>query len=154
MFSYNETHRFISIDRATEYKRETGEWNIGQLARERFGLENTFNIGFTTYSGTVSAAASWGDERKTFELNPAFEDSYEWLFHQIGDGKDWCLIFRRNDAKKKPDPALINALKQQRTERMVGVQYVKWRERSAHYVPCCITEVSYLFASLELTLIF
>ena len=33
---------------------ESGESNIGQLVRERFGRE-VFTIGFTTYSGTVTA---------------------------------------------------------------------------------------------------
>ena len=36
--------------RATEMSRR-GEWNVGQLMRERFG-SRVFNIGFSTYSGT------------------------------------------------------------------------------------------------------
>ncbi|RIA81174.1 erythromycin esterase [Glomus cerebriforme] len=35
--------------RQTAYKNEL---NIGQLAREQFGMENVYNIGFTTHTGT------------------------------------------------------------------------------------------------------
>lgn len=31
----------------------------GQLCREKFGDDNVFNIGFTTYTGTVTAAHEW-----------------------------------------------------------------------------------------------
>src|SRR3954447_6077326 len=50
--------------RATAMHRR-GELNVGQLARERFGGDS-FAIGFTTYSGTVTAASDWGEpaERK------------------------------------------------------------------------------------------
>jgi erythromycin esterase-like protein len=30
------------------------EVNIGQLVREKWGKEDTFNIGFTTYTGTLT----------------------------------------------------------------------------------------------------
>ncbi len=30
--------------------------NIGRLVRERFHIENIYDIGFTTYTGTVTAA--------------------------------------------------------------------------------------------------
>ena len=42
--------------RATEMG-ERGELELGQLVRERFGKE-TVSIGFTTYTGTVTAASS------------------------------------------------------------------------------------------------
>lgn len=28
------------------------EWNIGQLAHERFGMDKVYNIGFTTHIGS------------------------------------------------------------------------------------------------------
>ncbi len=34
------------------------EINIGQLVREKWGKENTFNIGFTTYTGTIISTVS------------------------------------------------------------------------------------------------
>jgi erythromycin esterase-like protein len=44
----------------TENKRR-GKINIGQLTREHYGLNKTFNIGFTTYTGSVTAADNWGE---------------------------------------------------------------------------------------------
>jgi len=32
-----------------------------QLVRKRIGLERTFNIGFSTYNGTVTAAYNWDE---------------------------------------------------------------------------------------------
>jgi erythromycin esterase-like protein len=40
--------------RATEMS-ERGEWNVGQLTRERFASK-VFGIGFSSYSGSVTAA--------------------------------------------------------------------------------------------------
>jgi erythromycin esterase-like protein len=36
-----------------------GEVNIGQLMRERYGHAAVVNVGFTTYTGSVSAADEW-----------------------------------------------------------------------------------------------
>src|SRR5205823_453441 len=38
---------------------EMGEWNVGQLARERY-RDDAALVGFTTYTGTVTAASNWG----------------------------------------------------------------------------------------------
>jgi erythromycin esterase-like protein len=35
-----------------------GEVNVGQLVKERYGDE-AVNIGFTTYTGTVTAVSNW-----------------------------------------------------------------------------------------------
>src|SRR5436190_18518814 len=45
--------------RATEMSR-IGELNLGQLARERYGDE-AWLVGFTTHSGSVTAAQDWGE---------------------------------------------------------------------------------------------
>ena len=37
---------------------ERGEWNVGQLVRERYGRDAVL-VGFTTYDGTVTAASNW-----------------------------------------------------------------------------------------------
>jgi erythromycin esterase-like protein len=58
---------------------QAGEWNVGQLVRQRYGRDCVL-IGFTTYSGTVTAASNWGGaERK--RVRPAMPGSYESLFH-------------------------------------------------------------------------
>ena len=57
--------------RATEQSR-WGELNLGQLVRERHPGE-AFVLGFTTYSGTVTAASDWGGEperRRVLPVDP------------------------------------------------------------------------------------
>jgi erythromycin esterase-like protein len=55
----------IGDARATEMTHR-GELNLGQLLRERHGRD-VVNVGFTTYTGTVTAAVDWGSpaERRT-----------------------------------------------------------------------------------------
>jgi erythromycin esterase-like protein len=51
---------------ATQFGR-IGQLSIGQLMRERHGRE-TLIVGFTTYTGTVTAAADWGAEAERKHL--------------------------------------------------------------------------------------
>src|SRR5206468_12590386 len=59
------------------------EINVGQLIRERYGNQAAL-VGFTTYTGTVTAASEWDGptERKT--VRPALPESYEAMCHQTG----------------------------------------------------------------------
>src|SRR5579864_5788700 len=68
--------------RATQMGR-AGEWNVGQLVRERHGRDCVL-IGFTTYSGTVTAASNWGGPAERKRVRPAMPGSYESLFHAAG----------------------------------------------------------------------
>jgi len=146
--------------RATEFLKR-GEHNLGQLVREKYGLKNTFNVGFTTYNGTVSAARRWGGKRQTMTLNDALPESYENMFHHVAvdmklreegktppdpltpdllklQGADFGILLRSNSEQLKPNPEAIDALKTPRIERAVGVQYVKDTEYQSHYVKCCL----------------
>jgi erythromycin esterase-like protein/predicted phosphoribosyltransferase len=109
--------------RATEL-REFDELNLGQLVRERHGADSV-SIGFTTYSGTVTAATDWDApaERKT--VRPALPHSYERLFHEIGTPR--FLLPMRDDK------ALADALTPPRLERAIGVVYKPETERGSHY---------------------
>lgn len=129
----------IGDSRATEYARESGEWNIGQLVRENIGKDKSYNVGFTTYTGTVTAATSWGGDPVKFKLNPALEDSYEAVFHK-GNPSNWLTLLRANENKQLIPEDLVKLLSCTRTERMVGVQYVKRSERRSHYVPAIVPQ--------------
>lgn len=59
--------------RATEMS-ERGEWNVGQLTRERLG-GRVFGIGFSTYSGTVTAARDWGGPAERRRVRPGLPGS-------------------------------------------------------------------------------
>ncbi|MDF2691542.1 MAG: hypothetical protein K0S29_1397, partial [Gammaproteobacteria bacterium] len=65
--------------RATEMS-ELGEINLGQLLREQYG-NAVYSIGFSTYSGTVTAASEWDAPPECKEVRPGLPSSYELLFH-------------------------------------------------------------------------
>lgn len=107
---------------ATELGRE-GELNLGQLARERLGINRVVLAGFTTHTGTVTAASSWGGTASAKTVVPSLSDSFERLFHDSGVG-DFLL-----DA---------NALETifddiERLQRAIGVIYLPATERLSHY---------------------
>ena len=57
--------------RATDRSRY-GEWNLGQLVRERDS--QAVLVGFTTYTGTVTAASDWGGPHETKRVRPALPE--------------------------------------------------------------------------------
>ncbi len=108
--------------RATEMG-DAGEWNIGQLARERFGDE-AYLIGFTTHRGTVTAAEDWDEPPRRRVVRRALEGSYEAVFHATDLPR--FLLFPREDLVPPvpPEPLL---------ERAIGVVYRPETERQSHY---------------------
>src|SRR3954468_24099733 len=71
--------------RATEMS-ERGEWNVGQLVRERWGKE-ACNIGFSSYTGTVTAATDWDGEAETKRVRPGLPGSWEQTFHEVASAR-------------------------------------------------------------------
>lgn len=108
--------------RATQMSRR-GEHNVGQLLRERYGGD-VFNLGFTTWSGTVTAASDWGAPEEFKTVNPALPESYELLFHQL-DEPNFFLDLR--------DSAVESGLSESKLERAIGVIYRPGTERQSHY---------------------
>ena len=109
--------------RATEVG-EQGEHNVGQLARERYG-EACFNIGFTTYAGTVTAADDWDEPPRRMNVRPGLVGSYEDLFHQVDSPRFWLDLGAGGPAAE--------ALRSDRLERAIGVVYRPRTERMSHY---------------------
>jgi erythromycin esterase-like protein len=109
--------------RATEMRRR-GELNLGQLLRERWG-QAALLAGFTTYSGTVTAASDWGEPAERKLVRPALDGSYEALFHETGI-RNFFLGLRGNSEA-------ILGLRQPRLERAIGVIYRPETERLSHY---------------------
>lgn len=110
--------------RATEAS-ERGELNLGQLTRERFGVADTFLLGFTTHAGTVAAASDWDSPPQLKKVRPSRSDSVERLFHDTGFG-DILLPMRSR-------PKLASALTEPLLERAIGVIYRPETERYSHY---------------------
>ena len=100
-----------------------GELNLGELARDKFG-SRCRNIGFTTHTGTVTAASGWDGPAQHMRVRPSMRDSYERLFHDTG-----IPAF----ALRLHDPGVREALNVSRIERAIGVIYRPDTERLSHY---------------------
>lgn len=109
--------------RATEMG-ETGEWNVGQLARERYRASAVL-VGFTTHTGSVTAATEWDGPAHRRHVRPSLSGSYERLFHDTGIP---CFM-----VPCRVDADLAAALRAPRLERAIGVLYVPETERRSHY---------------------
>ncbi len=109
--------------RATDMGR-SGELNVGQLLREHFGTA-VVNIGFTTHTGTVTAASEWDNPPERKHVRPSAAGSYERLFHDAG--------LERFLLRLERDSALSRALAGPLLERAIGVLYLPQTERQSHY---------------------
>jgi erythromycin esterase-like protein/predicted phosphoribosyltransferase len=111
-----EHNSHIGDARATELG-QAGELNVGQLARERHGAQALL-VGFTTFTGTVTAASDWGGPAERKHVRPALAGSWEELFHERGVPR--FLL----------EPAGLGG---RRLERAIGVIYRPETERNSHY---------------------
>jgi erythromycin esterase-like protein len=118
-----EHNSHIGDARATEVGQR-GEWNVGQLARQRYGNDAVL-IGFTTYHGTVTAASDWGAPPQRKRVRPALPGSYEEALHQVGIARFMLPLREESAATRKLDEGRI--------ERAIGVIYLPASERRSHY---------------------
>jgi erythromycin esterase-like protein len=109
--------------RATEMGQH-GELNVGQLARERYGRDAVL-VGFTTYTGSVTAAQDWGAAAERRVVRPALPGSYEALFHEAVGGNGFLDLRTPGEA--------TTFLSGERLERAIGVIYRPETERLSHY---------------------
>jgi erythromycin esterase-like protein/predicted phosphoribosyltransferase len=110
--------------RATEVAAQ-GEVNVGQLMRERHPGDCRL-IGFTTYTGTVTAADDWEGPAERKRVRPALADSVEELFHEVGE-KAFLV-------RPAVMPGAAETLRSPRLERAIGVIYRPETERQSHYL--------------------
>jgi erythromycin esterase-like protein len=102
--------------RATQMGQRS-ELNIGQLVRQRHG-KDAFLTGFTTYSGTVTAASDWDGVAERKRVRRSLDGSWEKIFHEAG----------------RPRFVLApQGLGGTRLERAIGVIYHPETERLSHY---------------------
>lgn len=100
-----------------------GELNVGQLVRQRYGTDACL-LGFTTCSGSVTAAHDWGEPAHRRRVRPALAGSVEALMHRVGT-PDFLLNLR--------EPRVAESLDERRIERAIGVIYRPETERMSHY---------------------
>jgi len=108
-----------------------GEWNLGQLARQRYGRD-CVSVGFTTYTGTVTAASDWDGPAECKKVVPAMPGSYEALFHDTGIPA-FLLTMPRGSH-------VANGLREPMLERAIGVIYRPETERASHYFHAHISD--------------
>lgn len=123
-------HSHLGDARATEMS-DRGELNVGQLVRERRG-DATLLVGFTTCTGTVTAASDWGAAAERKRVRPAVRGSWEAERHGVGVPR---FLLTWND-----DPLLRAALRGPRLERAIGVIYLPGTERVSHYFDARLAE--------------
>jgi erythromycin esterase-like protein len=109
--------------RATEMGSR-GELNVGQLVRQKYG-DRAVLIGFTTYTGTVTAAHDWDDPGERRRVRPALANSYELGFHETGLP---CFFLDLRSGAAKTE-----LMSSPRLERAIGVVYRPETERLSHY---------------------
>jgi erythromycin esterase-like protein len=102
---------------------EDGEWNVGQLIRERYQWDAIL-IGYTSYTGTVTAATDWDQPAERKKVLPALRGSIEELFHET-ELPRFFLPLR--------ETRVTDALKAPLLERAIGVVYRPDTERQSHY---------------------
>src|SRR2546421_5523774 len=125
-----EHNSHIGDARATSMGRE-GELNVGQLVRERYDRDVEL-VGFSTYTGTVTAASDWDEPHERKRVRPALEGSYEALFHDTGLANFLLTLHEDNKA--------VKGLSGPRLERAIGVIYRPQTERISHYFQARLPE--------------
>ena len=116
-------HNTHAGDARATARKSIGEWSVGQLARQNWP-EETYLIGFTTDSGTVLAANTWGAEPEVIDLRPSRRGSDGALLHALGLRAFYLLR----------DEGAMLGFARSRPQRAVGVVYLPWREHEAHYI--------------------
>jgi erythromycin esterase-like protein len=101
-----------------------GEWNVGQLVRERHG-DGAALLGFSTYEGTSPPRATGTGPLETKRVRPGLPGSWEALFHDTA--------LPRFALPMRGERALVDALARPRLQRAIGVIYRPETERQSHY---------------------
>jgi erythromycin esterase-like protein len=122
----HNTH--IGDARATDMAR-AGMFNIGQLARERYGPDQVMLVGYGSHRGTVIAAPQWGAPMRVLPVPPARSGSLEDTLHQDAPAQA-TFTFPRQGGPGRP-----RLLTDWLDHRAIGVVYHADRESWGNYVP-------------------
>lgn len=111
-------------DAAATEMGDRGEWNVGQLVRDRHD-SNTVLVGFSTHHGSVTAASNWDEAPQYKQVRAGLPGSWEALLHQTGTSRFWLNL--------RDNAALGELAQPQRLQRAIGVIYRPDTERQSHY---------------------
>jgi erythromycin esterase-like protein len=102
-----------------------GEWNVGQLMRDRYA-DDAVLAGFSTHRGWVTAASEWDEPPQRKQVREGLPGSWEDIFHETDTGR-LLLVLRGNGQLR----SLIASPR--RLQRAIGVIYRPETERQSHY---------------------
>ena len=125
-----EHNTHIGDARATDMKK-AGMINIGQLAREQYGINKVYLAGFASYEGTVIAGDEWGAPMQELEVPPARTASIEDVLHKESPANRY-ILFSDGLTEKMYETAIHH--------RAIGVVYDPAREKFGNYVPSVLAE--------------
>lgn len=111
--------------------RNRKEINIGQLARHEY-KDKTLLVGFSTHTGTVTAASEWDAPMERKRVRSSIPGSYENIFFQVSH-RNFLLDLRENNEA-------VDLLQEPRLQRAIGVIYRPETERISHYYYTCLPE--------------
>lgn len=124
----HNTH--IGDARYTDMK-DSGLFNIGQLAREEKGRKDVVLVGFGSYSGTVIAGRRWGAPMEVMNVPAALNISIEAMLHNISPENKLVIFGDHKGASRYGDTV---------PHRAIGVVYNPEKERRGNYVPTELNE--------------
>jgi erythromycin esterase-like protein len=101
-----------------------GELNLGELVKKQF-KDRAVSIGFSTYSGSVTAASDWDHPAEKKRVRPSLPDSYEAAFHELGIPRVQ-FVFRNATHP-------LAEFRKSHLQRAIGVIYRPQSERLSHY---------------------
>lgn len=108
-----------------------GEINIGQMVRHNHKGKSLL-IGFSTCTGTVTAASDWDSPTQNKKISFPIVGSYEEIFSRAREKQFLLNLMEDNDA--------VDLLRTQRLQRAIGVIYRPETERYSHYFYTCLPE--------------
>lgn len=110
-------------DARATHMSERGEWNVGQLLREQAGAAQALLVGFTTYTGHVTAARDWDAPAERRWVRPARKDSCEHLLYSNHLDRFFLPL----------GGGVAEALAAPLLQRAIGVVYRPENELASHY---------------------
>ncbi len=119
-----EHNTHIGDARATDMRR-AGMVNVGQLAREQYGINQVYLVGFGSYQGTVIAGEEWGAPMQIMPVPEAREGSIEHRLHGESRANRY-LLFNTEDIRGYDKESIPH--------RAIGVVYHPQQEKVGNYV--------------------
>lgn len=114
-------------DAAATEMSARGEHNLGRLARDAYGSDGVYIVGFGTDTGTVAAASEWDGPLEIKSLRPALDGSIEHDCHRFGAAN---FLLPLKDLREMGVDCELNL---PRLERAIGVIYQPQTELQSHY---------------------